>query len=158
MSALYRQCLGEERIARQYLFGDLVRAGARLSGGSDGSVSTQNPMVAMEHAVRRARATQPDAPMFLPEQRVSLDVMMQATRITPRSVCVSILLAQLARDVTSKSRCMPDFVRRLALNADAPAFLSADGHPVHRCKAVREPDAESDGGSAFSSCLLTRRT
>lgn len=76
--ALYRQRLGEERIARQYVFGDLVRAGARLSGGSDWSVSTQNPLVAMEHAVRRARAGQPDAPVFLPEQRVSLDVMMQA--------------------------------------------------------------------------------
>ena len=76
--ALYRQRLGDARIARQYVFGDLVRAGARLSGGSDWSVSTQNPMVAMEHAVRRARAGQPDAPVFLPEQRVSLDVMMQA--------------------------------------------------------------------------------
>ncbi|CAE6848310.1 amidohydrolase [Paraburkholderia domus] len=75
---LYRQRLGDARIARQYVFGDLVRAGARLSGGSDWSVSTQNPMVAMEHAVRRARAGQPDAPVFLPEQRVSLDVMMQA--------------------------------------------------------------------------------
>jgi hypothetical protein len=38
-----------------------------------------------------------------------------------------------------------DFVRRLMLNADAPVFLIADGHPVHRCKAIRELAAESDG-------------
>ncbi|MFM0208681.1 amidohydrolase [Paraburkholderia sediminicola] len=78
LQALYRQRVGDARTARQYVFGDLVRAGARLSGGSDWPVSTQNPMVAMEHAVRRAHAGQPDAPVFLPEQRVNLDVMMQA--------------------------------------------------------------------------------
>ncbi|MBK5053753.1 transposase [Burkholderia sp. R-70199] len=37
-----------------------------------------------------------------------------------------------------------DFVRRLILNADAPVFLIADGHPVHRCKAIRKLAAESD--------------
>ncbi|CAE6798693.1 amidohydrolase [Paraburkholderia haematera] len=78
LQALYRQRVGNARIARHYVFGDLVRAGTRLSGGSDWPVSTQNPLVAMEHAVRRACAGQPDAPVFLPEQRVNLDVMMQA--------------------------------------------------------------------------------
>jgi transposase len=38
-----------------------------------------------------------------------------------------------------------EFVRRLVLNADAPVFLIADGHPVHRCKAMRQLAAESDG-------------
>jgi transposase len=38
-----------------------------------------------------------------------------------------------------------DFVRRLMLNADTPIFLIADGHPVHRCKAIRQLAAESDG-------------
>jgi transposase len=38
-----------------------------------------------------------------------------------------------------------EFVRRLVLNADAPIFLIANGHPVHRCKAMRQLAAESDG-------------
>lgn len=74
----YRQLFGDARMARQYAFRDLADAGARLSGGSDWPVSTQNPMVAIEHAVRRARAGDADAPVFLPEQRLDLDTMMQA--------------------------------------------------------------------------------
>jgi DDE superfamily endonuclease/Winged helix-turn helix len=31
-----------------------------------------------------------------------------------------------------------EFVRRLVLNVDAPVFLIADGHPAHRCKAIRQ--------------------
>jgi hypothetical protein len=38
-----------------------------------------------------------------------------------------------------------DFVKRLMLNADAPILLIADGHPVHRCKAIRQLAAESNG-------------
>jgi transposase len=38
-----------------------------------------------------------------------------------------------------------EFVRRLVLNIDAPVFLIADGHLVHRCKAIRQLAAESDG-------------
>jgi hypothetical protein len=37
-----------------------------------------------------------------------------------------------------------DFVRRLILDANSPVFLIADGHPVHRCKAIRKLAAESD--------------
>jgi transposase len=38
-----------------------------------------------------------------------------------------------------------DFVKRLMLTADGPVFLIADGHPVHRCKAIRQLAAESNG-------------
>ncbi len=38
-----------------------------------------------------------------------------------------------------------EFVRRLMLNAEPPVFLIADGHPVHRCKGIRQLAAESDG-------------
>lgn len=50
-----------------------------------------------------------------------------------------------------------EFVRRLVLNADAPVFLIADGHPVHRCKAIRQLAAESEGRLClfFFACLLT---
>jgi predicted amidohydrolase YtcJ len=78
LAAIYERLLGAERMARQYAFGDLVRAGARVSGGSDWPVSTQNPLVAIEHAMRRARTGDPQANAFLPEQRVDLSTMLQA--------------------------------------------------------------------------------
>jgi hypothetical protein len=37
-----------------------------------------------------------------------------------------------------------DFVRRLLLKADAPIFLIADAHPVHRAKAVKQLAAQSE--------------
>jgi predicted amidohydrolase YtcJ len=78
LQALYRERVGEARMARQYAFGDLARAGVRLSGGSDWPVSTQDPLVAIEHGVRRACAGVPDAPVFLPGQRLDLDTMLHA--------------------------------------------------------------------------------
>jgi len=76
--ALYTQLLGEERMSRQYAFGDLHRHGALLSGGSDWPVSTQNPLVAMETALRRARPGDIADVPFLLEQSVGLATMMQA--------------------------------------------------------------------------------
>ena len=45
--------IGPERAARQYLFGDLLRSGARLAAGSDWAVSSANPMRAIHVAVNR---------------------------------------------------------------------------------------------------------
>jgi predicted amidohydrolase YtcJ len=75
---LYTQLLGERRMTRQYAFGDLQRNGAMLSGGSDWPVSTQNPLIAIETALRRARPGEIDDTPFLPEQSVDLATMMQA--------------------------------------------------------------------------------
>ncbi|MFM0277815.1 amidohydrolase [Paraburkholderia sediminicola] len=75
---LYTQLLGDQRMSRQYAFGDLQRHGAMLSGGSDWPVSTQNPLVAIETALRRARPGDTDDTPFLPEQSVDLATMMQA--------------------------------------------------------------------------------
>jgi predicted amidohydrolase YtcJ len=75
---LYTQLLGDQRMSRQYAFGDLHRHGAMLSGGSDWPVSTQNPLVAIETALRRARPGDTDDTPFLPEQSVDLATMMQA--------------------------------------------------------------------------------
>ena len=46
--------LGPERSARQYVFGDLLRSGARLAAGSDWAVSSANPLRAIHVAVNRA--------------------------------------------------------------------------------------------------------
>ncbi|MFM0303335.1 amidohydrolase [Paraburkholderia sediminicola] len=75
---LYTQLLGERRMSRHYAFGDLQRNGAMLSGGSDWPVSTQNPLVAIETALRRARPGDIDDTPFLADQSVDLATMMQA--------------------------------------------------------------------------------
>jgi predicted amidohydrolase YtcJ len=66
--------IGPERTARQYLFGDLLRSGARLAAGSDWSVSSANPLRAIHVAVNRALpgATGAEGEPFLPEQGLSL--------------------------------------------------------------------------------------
>jgi predicted amidohydrolase YtcJ len=66
--------LGSERSARQYVFGDLLRSGARLAAGSDWAVSSANPLKAIHVAVNRALpgASGAEAEPFLPEQRLSL--------------------------------------------------------------------------------------
>ena len=51
--------LGEGRAARQYPFGDLHRAGARLVAGSDWPVSTPNPLEAIHVAVHRMAYGEP---------------------------------------------------------------------------------------------------
>ena len=45
--------LGPERAARQYPFGALLRAGARLAAGSDWAVSSANPLEGIHVAVNR---------------------------------------------------------------------------------------------------------
>jgi len=62
--------IGPERAARQYLFGDLLRSGARLAAGSDWAVSSANPLRAIHVAVnRRLPGT---AEPLLPAQGLSL--------------------------------------------------------------------------------------
>ncbi len=66
--------IGPERAAHQYLFGDLLRSGARLAGGSDWAVSSANPLRAIHVAVNRTLpgSTGAAAEPFLPGQRLSL--------------------------------------------------------------------------------------
>jgi predicted amidohydrolase YtcJ len=45
--------VGPERVQRMYPVGSLQRAGARIVGGSDWSVSSANPLLAIETAMRR---------------------------------------------------------------------------------------------------------
>jgi predicted amidohydrolase YtcJ len=66
--------IGPERAAHQYLFGDLLRSGARLAGGSDWAVSSANPLRAIQVAVNRMLpgSTGAAAEPLLPGQRLSL--------------------------------------------------------------------------------------
>lgn len=64
--------LGPERSARQYVFGELLRSGARLAAGSDWAVSSANPIRAIHVAVSRALpgAVGAEAEPLLPDQRL----------------------------------------------------------------------------------------
>ncbi|WP_433291209.1 amidohydrolase [Actinoplanes sp. CA-030573] len=62
---------------RQYPFGDLERAGARLAGGSDWPVSTPDPLQGIHVAVNRVHHGD-DADGFLPEQKLSLGTALRA--------------------------------------------------------------------------------
>jgi hypothetical protein len=71
--------LGAERTRWQYPFGSLVRAGARLAGGSDWSVSTANVVEEIQVAVMRSYPD-PDvdpAPL-LPEEAVDVATGLRA--------------------------------------------------------------------------------
>ncbi|MEV4641771.1 amidohydrolase [Actinoplanes sp. NPDC049548] len=62
---------------RQYPFGDLWRAGARLAAGSDWPVSSPDPLAAVHVAVNRVLPGQ-DRPPFLPGQRLDLATALRA--------------------------------------------------------------------------------
>ena len=73
--------LGEARAGRQYPFGDLHRAGARLVAGSDWPVSTPDPLAALHVAVHRtaygAEGRAGSEP-FLPTQALDLQTAFAA--------------------------------------------------------------------------------
>jgi predicted amidohydrolase YtcJ len=75
--------IGPDRTARQYVFGDLLRSGARLAAGSDWAVSSANPMRAIHVAVNRSLqgSEGPEAEPFLPEQSLELAEALAAYTI-----------------------------------------------------------------------------
>jgi predicted amidohydrolase YtcJ len=69
--------LDEDLGRRQYPFGDLHRAGARLAAGSDWPVSSPDPIQGIHVAVNRVLIGTGREP-FLPEQRLSLAAALEA--------------------------------------------------------------------------------
>jgi predicted amidohydrolase YtcJ len=70
--------LEPERAGRQYPWASLRRAGAVLAFGSDWTVSTANPLQAIEVAVRRVGPTDRDGEPFLPAERIDLPAALDA--------------------------------------------------------------------------------
>lgn len=73
--------VGAERVERMYPIGSLVRAGARIAGGSDWFVSTVDPMLAIETAVRREDPAGRVAGVLNADERVDLAAMIAAYTI-----------------------------------------------------------------------------
>ncbi len=70
--------LGPERSSRQYPFGSLLRHGATLAFGSDWSVSTPNPLLALETAVTRVEPGSSGGEPFYPDERIGLSEAIAA--------------------------------------------------------------------------------
>jgi predicted amidohydrolase YtcJ len=70
--------MAPERVAWQYPFGALLRAGATLAAGSDWPVSSADPIQGVHAAVNRRPPGSPDTPPFLPDQRLDLGTALAA--------------------------------------------------------------------------------
>lgn len=73
--------LGPERSRWQYPFASLRQAGASLCMGSDWSVSSANPLLEIEVAVRRVAPTSRGDRPFLPDERLDLSSAIEAFTI-----------------------------------------------------------------------------
>ena len=108
--------IGPERAARQYLFGDLLRSGARLAAGSDWAVSSANPLRGDPRRGEPDRCRAPAAAEpFLPGQSLSLAEALAA--YTAGSAYVNHLDetgADRARQARRPGRARPRPVRRPA--------------------------------------------
>jgi len=73
--------VGEERVQGMYPIHSVEQAGGRIVGGSDWSVSSADPLYAIETAVRRTDAEQPSGPVLNDGERMSLASMIDAYTI-----------------------------------------------------------------------------
>ena len=78
MQDLRVPAIGPDRARWQYSFGSLRRAGARLAGGSDWTVTTANPLLEIEVAVTRVDPGRRKSAPFLPQERLTLDEALEA--------------------------------------------------------------------------------
>jgi len=70
--------LGPERSRWLYPIGSVARTGAVIAGGSDWSVSSMNPLLAIQVAVTRRAPDAPAGEAWIPEERVDLTTMLRA--------------------------------------------------------------------------------
>jgi len=70
--------VGRERVDRMYPIASLYDSGARIVGGSDWSVSSVNPLPAIETALRRADPGDDEGEVLTASERVELATMLAA--------------------------------------------------------------------------------
>jgi len=78
ITQLTEPILGPERSARLYPIGSVVRSGGLFAGGSDWSVSSLNPLDAIQVAVTRRGPDAPAGPAWLPDQLIDLPTAIAA--------------------------------------------------------------------------------
>ncbi|MFN0182107.1 MAG: amidohydrolase [Gemmatimonadales bacterium] len=74
--------LGPERSRWLYPIGSLVKSGALVAAGSDWTVSSINPLEAIQVAITRRGPTDSAGPPWIPEEVVDLTTMLKAYTVT----------------------------------------------------------------------------
>ncbi len=78
ITRLTEPVLGPERARWLYPIGSVARTGAHLAAGSDWSVSSMNPLEAIQVAVTRRAPEAPAGPAWIPEEVVDLRTILTA--------------------------------------------------------------------------------
>jgi predicted amidohydrolase YtcJ len=81
ITQLTEPVLGPERSRWLYPIGSVARTGAVVAGGSDWSVSSMNPLEAIQVAITRRDPRKTEGPAWLPEELVDLPAMIAAYTI-----------------------------------------------------------------------------
>ncbi len=81
ITELTEPALGPERSRWLYPIGSMVKSGAKIVGGSDWSVSSMNPLDAIQVAITRKVLDDPNAPSWIPEELVDLPTILAAYTI-----------------------------------------------------------------------------
>jgi len=81
ITELTQPVIGPERSEWLYPIGAVAEAGGMIVAGSDWSVSSMNPFLAMEVAVTRQDPRVPDGPVLTPQHRVGVQQILEAYTI-----------------------------------------------------------------------------
>ncbi|HET6564165.1 MAG TPA: amidohydrolase, partial [Xanthomonadales bacterium] len=73
--------VGPERYRWTYPMESLIKAGGRVAFGSDWNVSSPDPLQAIEAAVTRGNVFDPSIPVFMPQERISLEDAIKAATL-----------------------------------------------------------------------------
>ncbi len=73
--------VGEERYRWTYPLQSLIAAGGRVAFGSDWNVSSPDPLQAIEASVTRGSVSDPSIPVFMPQERISLEDAIKAATL-----------------------------------------------------------------------------
>ena len=135
--------LSPDRAALSYPIGSMHRAGARLVGGSDWTVSTPNVFEEVEVAVTRASPQHRDIPPFLPDEAIDLETALRAFTMGSAwashrdATTGSIEVGKLADLVVVDRDIAQEPANRLG---DARVLLTlVEGEPVHEDPGLEHP-------------------
>jgi predicted amidohydrolase YtcJ len=81
LSELTLPRVGPERYRWTYPLQSLIAANGRVAFGSDWNVSSPDPLQAIEAAVTRGNVFDPEVPVFMPQERISLEDAIKAATI-----------------------------------------------------------------------------
>jgi predicted amidohydrolase YtcJ len=141
--------LGESRSKWLYPFGSLAKSGAVLAAGSDWSVSSMNPLDAMEVAVTRRHHERPEEEPLCIEQALDLKEILKAYTINgaylrhQEKVTGSIEAGKDA-DIAVLDRNLFK-VKPGEIHSVKVLLTLVDGRPVYRHDSFSLPDCPAKG-------------